>query len=307
MRASGAGAPGTVDADVRVTLAPSAGGGTDLTYDADAVGGRGDRRRRPADARRGHQEDGRRVLHRARPRHRRAAPVGGAAAGPARRSAAGGGRSAAPASGAVYPGRAATANANATLNLDNGAGFAVGVLVGGLLALAGVALGARIGRAALMRAFTVAAVQVAPVPGPLTADVGRGQPRQAASTSPAAASRPPAPSWSCCPSRPPPASPPGCPTEQLWELVSELPGPVIEPLRDVAAELGVHLVRRHLRARARARRSSTTPRCSSTRAASCSASTARPTRSAPRPCPAAAGSPPATRSRCATPSSAGSA
>jgi len=51
-----------------------------------------------------------------------------------------------PASGAVYPGRAATANANATLNLDNGAGFALGVLVGGLLALAGVALGARIGR-----------------------------------------------------------------------------------------------------------------------------------------------------------------
>ena len=51
-----------------------------------------------------------------------------------------------PASGAVYPGRAATANANATLNMDNGAGFAVGVLVGGLLALAGVALGARIGR-----------------------------------------------------------------------------------------------------------------------------------------------------------------
>jgi hypothetical protein len=45
----------------------------------------------------------------------------------------------------VYPGRAATANANATLNLDNGAGFAVGVLVGGLLALAGVAIGARIG------------------------------------------------------------------------------------------------------------------------------------------------------------------
>ena len=52
----------------------------------------------------------------------------------------------APASGAVYPGRAATANANATLNLDNGTGFALGVLVGGLLALAGVALGARIGR-----------------------------------------------------------------------------------------------------------------------------------------------------------------
>jgi hypothetical protein len=60
--------------------------------------------------------------------------------------AAAGADGAPPASGAVFPGRAATANANASLGLDNGAGFAVGVLVGGLLALAGVALGARIGR-----------------------------------------------------------------------------------------------------------------------------------------------------------------
>jgi hypothetical protein len=40
MRAKGAGGPGTVDADVLVRLAPSATGGTDLVYDADAtVGG----------------------------------------------------------------------------------------------------------------------------------------------------------------------------------------------------------------------------------------------------------------------------
>ena len=40
MRASGAGAPGTIDADVKVQLAPSADGGTELSYDADAsVGG----------------------------------------------------------------------------------------------------------------------------------------------------------------------------------------------------------------------------------------------------------------------------
>lgn len=40
MKAQGAGGPGTVDADVVVHLAPSATGGTDLTYDADAaVGG----------------------------------------------------------------------------------------------------------------------------------------------------------------------------------------------------------------------------------------------------------------------------
>lgn len=40
MKAQGAGGPGTVDADVVVNLAPSAAGGTDLSYDADAaVGG----------------------------------------------------------------------------------------------------------------------------------------------------------------------------------------------------------------------------------------------------------------------------
>jgi len=40
MKASGAGGPGTVDADVLVRLTPSAQGGTDLSYDADAtVGG----------------------------------------------------------------------------------------------------------------------------------------------------------------------------------------------------------------------------------------------------------------------------
>jgi carbon monoxide dehydrogenase subunit G len=40
MKAQGAGGPGTVDADVVVHLAPSAAGGTDLSFDADAaVGG----------------------------------------------------------------------------------------------------------------------------------------------------------------------------------------------------------------------------------------------------------------------------
>ncbi len=40
LRATGAGAPGTIDADVRVRLSGATGGGTDLAYDADAtVGG----------------------------------------------------------------------------------------------------------------------------------------------------------------------------------------------------------------------------------------------------------------------------
>ena len=121
MRASGTGAPGTIDADVKVQLAPSADGGTELSYDADAsvggaIGGVGQRMLAGVTKKMAGQAD--------------APGVTGAG----------------PASGAVYPGRPATANANATLNLNNGAGFALGVLVGGLLALAGVALGARIGR-----------------------------------------------------------------------------------------------------------------------------------------------------------------
>ena len=40
LKAKGAGAPGTVDADVKVRLSPNGSGGTNLTYDADAaVGG----------------------------------------------------------------------------------------------------------------------------------------------------------------------------------------------------------------------------------------------------------------------------
>jgi hypothetical protein len=68
-------------------------------------------------------------------------PAGAAAAGGAT-VAAGDGTASAP----VYAGRRATADANASLNLDSGAGFAIGALVGGILALAGVALGARIAR-----------------------------------------------------------------------------------------------------------------------------------------------------------------
>ncbi|MGN6245498.1 MAG: carbon-nitrogen hydrolase family protein [Motilibacteraceae bacterium] len=35
---------------------------------------------------------------------------------------------------------------------------------------------------------------------------------------------------------------PDCSTERLWDLVSEVPGPVTAPLQDVARRLGVHLV-----------------------------------------------------------------
>ena len=146
MRASGTGAPGTIDADVKVQLAPSADGGTELSYDADAsvggaIGGVGQRMLAGVTKKMAGQ------FFTALDRDIAGlAPAGGEPAGVAAPADAAGVAGARPASGAVYPGRAATANANATLNLDNGAGFALGVLVGGLLALAGVALGARIGR-----------------------------------------------------------------------------------------------------------------------------------------------------------------
>ena len=142
MKASGAGAPGTIDADVKVRLAPTAGGGTELTYDADAsvggaIGGVGQRMLAGVTKKMAGQ------FFQALDRDIAGvpAPAGAAAAGGAT-VAAGGGTASAP----VYAGRRATADARASLNLDNGAGFAIGVLLGGILALAGVALGARIAR-----------------------------------------------------------------------------------------------------------------------------------------------------------------
>ena len=92
-----------------------------------------------------------------------------------------------------------------------------------------------------MRAFTVAAVQVAPVPGPLTADSVTENittcveyvRRCVEATGAELVVLP----ESCTT-----GFTPGCPTEQLWDLVSEVPGPVTQRLCDIAAELGIHLV-----------------------------------------------------------------
>ncbi|MGB7817233.1 MAG: carbon monoxide dehydrogenase subunit G [Ornithinibacter sp.] len=141
MKASGAGAPGTIDADVTVRLSPSAGGGTDVSYDADAsvggaIGGVGQRMLAGVTKKMAGQ------FFTALDRDIAGLPPIG---GPAAEVAAVPGASGAAVPG-VYAGRPATANANATLNLDSASGFAVGVLVGGILALAGVALGAKLGR-----------------------------------------------------------------------------------------------------------------------------------------------------------------
>jgi uncharacterized protein len=145
MRASGSGAPGTIDADVKVRLAPSAGGGTELSYDADAsvggaIGGVGQRMLAGVTKKMAGQfftALDRDIAGEPLPAGVEVAGLDGAPAGARNGTASVQG---------VYAGRRATADANASLSLDSGAGFAAGVLVGGLLALAGVALGARVGR-----------------------------------------------------------------------------------------------------------------------------------------------------------------
>ena len=150
MRASGVGAPGTVDALVVVRLAETPQGGTELTYDADAsvggaIGGVGQRMLSGVTRKMAGQffaaldadiAGGATALA--------AAEVVGApeAAGVA---GAPGVPGAAPTTGPrTYAGRAAApAGASA---LEGSRGFALGVVAGGVIALLGVALGARLGR-----------------------------------------------------------------------------------------------------------------------------------------------------------------
>jgi uncharacterized protein len=142
LKAKGAGAPGTVDADVKVRLAPDGNGGTSLTYDADAavggvIGGVGQRMLAGVTKKMAGQfftavDDDISGVRKAVP-----APAAEVAAAPAEAAAA----AAAPAAAPVYAGRPA---AVPTAVLDKG--FAAGVGLGALIALIGVAVGAVVGR-----------------------------------------------------------------------------------------------------------------------------------------------------------------
>lgn len=142
LHANGAGAPGTIDADVRVRLTPSATGGTDIAYDADAtvggtVGGVGQRMLAGVTRKMAGQFFGALDADIAG-----ATVPAGAGAVPTEPAAG----TVPQVDGAVYRGgRRATATANAALSLDSGAGFAAGVVLGAVVALAGVALGRKIG------------------------------------------------------------------------------------------------------------------------------------------------------------------
>ncbi len=92
-----------------------------------------------------------------------------------------------------------------------------------------------------MRPFVAAAVQAAPVPGPLTAEVVSANiehcsdlvRRCVAATGAELVVLPESATTGFTP---------GIATEQLWELVSFVPGPITDPFAALAAELGVHIV-----------------------------------------------------------------
>jgi predicted amidohydrolase len=92
-----------------------------------------------------------------------------------------------------------------------------------------------------MRAFTVAAVQIAPLPGPLTAGSvaancakGADWLRRCVSATGA--------DLVVLPETASTGFITGISAEELWDVVSEVPGPVTEPIQAAARDLGVHVV-----------------------------------------------------------------
>ncbi|CAN7474626.1 carbon monoxide dehydrogenase subunit G [Terrabacter sp. LjRoot27] len=142
MKASGAGAPGTVDADVVVRLRPSTAGGTDLTYDADAsvggvIGGVGQRMLAGVTKKMAGQFFSAVDADISGVRPVTPSAPGAAALGPAPGIPAG---AAAPGTPVSYAGRPAPAGPFA------GREYALGVVTGGAVALVGVLVGWAIGR-----------------------------------------------------------------------------------------------------------------------------------------------------------------
>ncbi|MBM6402048.1 SRPBCC family protein [Phycicoccus sonneratiae] len=143
LKANGAGGPGTIDADVRVHLTPSGAGGTDLEYEADAtvggtIGGVGQRMLAGVTRKMAGQ------FFSALDADIAGAGVGVGTAAPAvaadpTTAVAAGSPTAV---GTTFAGRAATPPGGATGGRD----LVLAAVAGGLLALAGVALGWRLGR-----------------------------------------------------------------------------------------------------------------------------------------------------------------
>ena len=92
-----------------------------------------------------------------------------------------------------------------------------------------------------MKAFTAAAIQLAPLPGPLTAESVKGNTDKAVTAVERCVAATGA-ELLVLPESVTTGFTPGLGPEELWDLVSEVPGPVTEPLQDAARRLGVHVV-----------------------------------------------------------------
>ncbi|GAA2407323.1 carbon-nitrogen hydrolase family protein [Actinomadura vinacea] len=91
-----------------------------------------------------------------------------------------------------------------------------------------------------MRPFTAAALQLAPAPGPVTRDTVRANIDKAVSWTARCVERSGA-ELVVLPESCTTGFDPALPAEELWEAVSEIPGPVTEPFQETARDLGVHL------------------------------------------------------------------
>lgn len=150
MKARGAGAPGTIEATVGVRLAPTADGGTELTYDADAsvggaIGGVGQRMLAGVTKKMAGQFFNALDADIAGVRPSEVtidAPVGGGQVLPA------GAAAGDAVVGETYAGRASArpAGGSGPFALEGAAGFAAGALLGGALVALGVLIGSRLGR-----------------------------------------------------------------------------------------------------------------------------------------------------------------
>jgi predicted amidohydrolase len=92
-----------------------------------------------------------------------------------------------------------------------------------------------------MRAFIAAAVQVAPAPGPLGAQTVKANLTQLAEQVERCVAATGA-ELVVLPETATTGWTPGVDADTLWDLVSEIPGPVTEPIQETARRLGVHVV-----------------------------------------------------------------
>lgn len=92
-----------------------------------------------------------------------------------------------------------------------------------------------------MRAFTAAAVQISPVPGPLSAGSITANCAKAVDYVERCVEATGA-ELVVLPETVTTGFTPGCGPEALWDMVSDLPGALLDPAQEVAARLGVHVV-----------------------------------------------------------------